>query len=432
VRLPPTSIMKSYSLWSRFVNGHALFSLFLSMASSQKSNVNEDVEDLRMSHFELPSFTCGDATQAKEFNFVSPGYPVSIGLDDLTCSLSIDHGCNEDGLSSSDDNSVCQLRLDFDEFSVQPPLLGNCIFDMFYVGANGKYPLLCGDNSGHHMYLNVEGRASTDLTFILNNLQERLYTCPDKFSVLESTVLDNSNIDIMRADLHHPVVNIGGGGGKNLTMLKFPTRRAWKMKVTQIPCGCGKNQMLRSPDGCLQFHTNISGNVKSLNYNGVGCFSNDPVCDPDNLESCEFVAGYTGQLNNLDYTICIDQEYGFCGTEFYQEIETGSFSLTNKTDLSGNFQEERIEGARNGDSCFSDYLLIPGGHCKNDETHYSTDRFCGNNLGVGGVRQPIISYTKPFNLRVVTDKDEISDSIDYMNRGFHLKYHQMSCNNQSG
>ena len=39
---------------------------------------------------------------------------------------------------------------------------------------------------------------------------------------------------------------------------------------------------------------------------------------------------------------------------------------------------------------------------------------------------------KPFNLRVVTDKDEISDSIDYMNRGFHLKYHQMSCNNQSG
>ena len=42
---------------------------------------------------------------------------------------------------------------------------------MFYVGANGKYPLLCGDNSGHHMYLNVEGRASTDLTFILNNLQ---------------------------------------------------------------------------------------------------------------------------------------------------------------------------------------------------------------------------------------------------------------------
>ena len=51
--------------------------------------------------------------------------------------------------------------------------------------------------------------------------------------------------------------------------------------------------MLKAPDGCLQFHTNISGNVKSFNYKGVGCFSNDHVCDPDNLESCEFVAGDT-------------------------------------------------------------------------------------------------------------------------------------------
>ena len=51
---------------------------------------------------------------------------------------------------------------------------------------------------------------------------------------------------------------------------------------------------------------------------------------------------------------------------------------------------------------------------------------------MNGIRQPIISYSKPFNLRVVTDRDEITDSRDYMNRGFHLKYHQLSCNNQSG
>merc|ERR1712178_244417 len=127
---------------------------------------------------ELPSVTCGEVTQAKEFNFVSPGYPVSVGLSNLTCGLAIDHGCNgvNSNSFSSSDTSVCQLRLDFDEFTIQPPLLGNCIFDMFYVGANGKYPLLCGDNSGHHVYLNVEGRASTDLTFILNNLEDKLYS----------------------------------------------------------------------------------------------------------------------------------------------------------------------------------------------------------------------------------------------------------------
>ena len=73
----------------------------------------------------------------------------------------------------------------------------------------GKYPLLCGQNSGHHIYLNVEGRASTDLTFILNNLQEQLYNCPDKFNVLdlEPGVLNTE--ETMRA-FSNPTVNING------------------------------------------------------------------------------------------------------------------------------------------------------------------------------------------------------------------------------
>ena len=92
-----------------------------------------------MSSMELSSYTCGDLTMAREFNFVSPGFPVSIGHDSLACSLSIDHGCGGRSADPASDQAVCQLRLDFDEFSIQPPLLGNCIFDMFYVGANGKY-----------------------------------------------------------------------------------------------------------------------------------------------------------------------------------------------------------------------------------------------------------------------------------------------------
>ena len=49
--------------------------------------------------------------------------------------------------------------------------------------------------------------------------------------------------------------------------------------------------MEKAPDGCLQYHSGISGGLKSFNYDGIGCFSNDHICDPDNLESCEFVAG---------------------------------------------------------------------------------------------------------------------------------------------
>ena len=69
----------------------------------------------------------------------------------------------------------------------------------------GKYPLLCGENSGHHIYLNTEGRASTDLTFLLNSLQEQLYNCPDKFNVL------NTEPDGLMRGFSNPAVNINGG-----------------------------------------------------------------------------------------------------------------------------------------------------------------------------------------------------------------------------
>ena len=60
---------------------------------------------------------------------------------------------------------------------------------------------------------------------------------------------------------------------------------------TQVPCSCG-GEVEKAPDGCLQYHSGISGGLKSFNYDGIGCFSNDHICDPDNLDSCEFVAGF--------------------------------------------------------------------------------------------------------------------------------------------
>ena len=39
----------------------------------------------------------------------------------------------------------------------------------------------------------------------------------------------------------------------------------------------------------------------------------------------------------------------------------------------------------------------------------------------------IVFVSRPFLFRVVTDSDELTNSIDYMNRGFHLNYHQLPC-----
>jgi len=362
---------------------------------------------------EMSSYTCGDITSAGEFNFVSPAYPVSVGLGNMSCELTVDHGC-----PFSQDSAVCQLRLDFLEMTVQPPLLGSCKFDKMYVDANGKYPLLCGENTGHHMYLDVSGRATTDISMMLTDLEEALYTCPDKHGVFKTSLPASG-----RQSKKHPTVNIQSK--KDLPTAKFPTRRAWKIKVTQVPCGCSKAQ--HAPDGCLQYFKGISGDIKSFNYDQIGCYANDHTCDASNLEACDIYAGYTGQLNNLDYTVCIEQEYGFCGTEYYQAQEPGSFSMTNSTNLNENFQDPNADGADNGSNCKADYILLPGGHCKNDKAHYSTDRFCGSSLGVNRMRQPITTFTRPFLFRVATDGDELTSSIDYMNRGFHLQYHQLPC-----
>ena len=113
------------------------------------------------------------------------------------------------------------------------------------------------------------------------------------------------------------------------------------------------------------------------------------------------------------------------------EDEIGSFSLTNKTEMTPNssYDEMRTNsGATNGDeSCGTDYIVLPGGHCKDDQSHYSSDRFCGNNLGVSGMSQSIVQFSSPFILQVVSDKDELTGSVDYMNRGFHLRYNQIPC-----
>lgn len=379
---------------------------------------------------DMSAFTCGEETSSEQFEFVSPAYPVSVGLKNQTCTLTVGHGCSNRPRPApgAGVGETCQLRLDFEEFDIQPPLLGTCKFDKFYTSAIGKYPLLCGDNTGQHIYLNVEGRASTDLTFVLEELETALYNCPDKFGVFDIGVEAGQNGSPSNRALSNPEVNLANPA--NLPKLNFPTRRAWKIKVSQIPCGCAESPVKRAPDGCLTYHSGISGSIKSFNYDQVGCFSNDHTCESSQMGGCDFYAGYTGQLNNLDYTVCIEQEYGFCGTEYYQALEPGSFSMSNSTDLFENFQDNAVSGDKHGTGCDSDYVLLPGGHCKND-LHYSTDRFCGNSLGVGGIRQPIISYSRPFLFRVVTDRDEITSSIDYMNRGFHLKYHQLPCSTQN-
>lgn len=87
------------------------------------------------------SFTCGKSTSDNETEFVNPNYPNGENGTD-TCQVTIEK-----------QNNVCQLRLDFLEFSLaQPDENGQCITDSFMVRTTvgERLPILCGENAGLH------------------------------------------------------------------------------------------------------------------------------------------------------------------------------------------------------------------------------------------------------------------------------------------
>ncbi len=130
-----------------------------------------------------------------------------------------------------------------------------------WVTANGEYPLLCGHNSGQHIYLDVAGKSHTQLTFSVEELQPQFYSCPDRFGIAAQNSLDRNQAILVNVQ-----------ADDQLEQLQFDTRRAWNIKVTQIPCGCSDLDVPKAPRGCLSYHTGFSGEIRSFNYEGFSCY----------------------------------------------------------------------------------------------------------------------------------------------------------------
>uniref|UniRef100_A0A182TZJ7 CUB domain-containing protein n=1 Tax=Anopheles melas TaxID=34690 RepID=A0A182TZJ7_9DIPT len=146
-------------------------------------------------------FGCEGRTEQNVSYFHSPHYPAA-ATDSLSC-----------GFTLLLQRTVRQVLLEFVFFELQPPQLGNCVEDQFIVSVQNDqrphYPVLCGINTGQHMYLDID----------------RAYS----HSLYLSTVFNS----------------------------KQP--RAFLVKITQLTT-------IRAPAGCLQFHEGVSGVLKSFNY----------------------------------------------------------------------------------------------------------------------------------------------------------------------
>ncbi|XP_050709865.1 cubilin-like isoform X3 [Eriocheir sinensis] len=161
--------------------------------------------------------TCGQEVSFLEFDFQSPDYPEPIANGSSHCELTVSHDCEV---------PICQVRLDFVEFELQPPEYGNCDSDQFMVRANEPVPVLCGNNSGQHMYVEVAGRASTSLHVLLSRILPKPV----------GHVTDPDTGESQPLEWRYEVED---------------TRR-WKIRVNQIPCECSHDHLkTSSPRGHL-------------------------------------------------------------------------------------------------------------------------------------------------------------------------------------
>lgn len=101
------------------------------------------------------SKACGGTTQYRNTYFYNPGYP-SVFAGGSRCNYQV----------TRESTDICQLRIDFLEFSLaQPSGDGVCNTDYLAVtGGGSAVPRICGENAGSHVYVDFNGNAPITVT----------------------------------------------------------------------------------------------------------------------------------------------------------------------------------------------------------------------------------------------------------------------------
>ncbi|CAG7640722.1 unnamed protein product [Allacma fusca] len=246
---------------------------------------------------------------------------------------------------SKPNSKICQVKLDFISMNLAPAdAMGQCMSDRLSInGATPNVPAnLCGMLTGQSMYLD--------------------FGSSDRLSM--SMITD---------------------GAAN------PSARDWNVKVTYYEC----NAQLRAPDGCLQYFTAATGQVRMLGY---------PMAP---------------HLADLDYTVCVRPEDGagsIVWSHCQGEPAGDVFSMT---------KAKRMDDTMGmpEDMCNMDYVMIMTDEVMSTAVPMPkmNDRYCGNALKA---MPPftVRSTAKPFIMRVKTDSTEPAE--DVMNTGFCLAWRQ--------
>ncbi|RWS29159.1 hypothetical protein B4U80_05545, partial [Leptotrombidium deliense] len=223
--------------------------------------------------------TCRSVLTANESYFVSPNYPnlQTDKLDPSVCIFTLQRN------RIIQKFPICQIRLDFNDFNLAPPIDGVCggNTDSFVISGASNFNAtglpstgLCGDLTGQHMFIEV-----------------------DPNSISEPLLL---------------IISTGNNQRYN---------RKWSIKIQQIPC----HSPYKAPSGCLQYFTGEQDFIESFNFRGL------VTSQPTTGSTVSTVVG-NNYMTNLNYGICVSQQSTVCGIQWEAvEFDFGGF----EKDVSG-------------------------------------------------------------------------------------------------
>ncbi|RWS11686.1 uncharacterized protein B4U79_17505 [Dinothrombium tinctorium] len=319
--------------------------------------------------------SCGDLAKNNVTYFVNPNGPLGFS-EPSTCTLRV----------NKIEKDICQFRLDFEDFRIVGPQVGdapfryhpatsrspsilgalnrhsNCkddVFTVYHGNRNHPIPIICGTNTGQHMYIPVD---KTD----------------------------------------HDSVAITFLTGIN------DFKRFWRIKISQFSC---KDVDLLAPQGCLQYHTTPRGTITSFNYEG------------------------DHYLQNIDYSICIYRPKDMCFLSFQRnpppvnattntnaDVEAATFNGKNSSSLS------KILSNANG--TIVEARTIIHDTCRNAGywiTWPGTDRICSEDIETLNI--PVtISTSAPQIIHFFSSPwDENRKETRGAYQGFSLNYTHLPC-----
>uniref|UniRef100_T1IHV2 CUB domain-containing protein n=1 Tax=Strigamia maritima TaxID=126957 RepID=T1IHV2_STRMM len=318
----------------------------------------------------LERHACGTAgaITSNSSAFANPENPDTLN-DSQACIVTVNR--------LSNNNNICQIRLDFEEFELAPPRNGRCDTDQFAILGVPGIPVLCGSNGGQHIYIDFPTGVNT---------------------------------------ISLQVVTTG-----------FDYQRKWRIRVSQIEC----NSPSIAPSGCFQYYTGTSGSFRSFNYDanfnsGYQRELNYGTCMRRESGFCGIRYTTAGAFQvgvaDKDIPATATRPYGHSAANNNVREEEEEDLVYDNED--GEEDAHRVRRRAAPEVCPSDFLLIPNAF--EEGKPIANNKFCGTkfNPEQGANAEAVVSSRiMPFVTYFFSD----TNTANKKGRGFYINWQQTPC-----